>query len=386
LENENVSRNADETHAPANKQKILFMWVKGFHALRWQVRRLLNGMGRRGWRHWRVERSEKVWILFWGTHGDFMQALPGFHALEAAYPERVSAWIPDRLRMDFVPFLPSTWLGQGSLSFLDFLWAALRPVGRLYVNPPGVWRVRFDFVARFCARKAYGFRHAEEKERRAFSQTLCLDAAQNDFAKAFLKLIERSGVGPLPPFPPLAPMASQGSHAGKGVLFHIGSRGFRKSLGDEAFVDLCETLLRQMEGIPLHLRYGPGDEAVAEAIGARCTRWNPEAPALREMAGELQVFRGAVLCFDSFFAHFCRYLGRPAWVIHREKIPFGYHSGDIHRQIIMSHPQALVGELQDLWQEIHSGTETPVLMSSPNLASHNSSEEHSPVSQDPPRP
>lgn len=289
-----------------------------------------------------------------------MQALPGLHALEAAFPGRVRAWLPGTLRRDFAPLLPLGWAGEAGLTRRDFAFALVRPADRLYVNAPGVWRVRFDAAARLCARASFGFRHAEESSRRAYTLALPLDDTRRDFASAFLELIAASGVSGVPSFPPAPPSAAQGAQAGKGVLFHIGSRGFRRALGDGAFVDLCETLLRPFAEVPVHLRYGPGDEAVAQALGSRSSAWNPEAPPPAELAQEVQSFRGAVMCFDSFFAHFCRYYGRPAWVLHRDRIPYGYDTGDLHRQWVLSGEESFERQAEALAAAMRAGGEFPV--------------------------
>ena len=49
----------------------------------------------------------------------------------------------------------------------------------------------------------------------------------------------------------------------------------------------------------------------------------------------LRAFEGTVVCFNSFMAHLCHYLGKPALVIHKDAVPYGYDCSVIHRQVVL---------------------------------------------------
>ena len=49
----------------------------------------------------------------------------------------------------------------------------------------------------------------------------------------------------------------------------------------------------------------------------------------------LRAFEGTIVCFNSFMAHLCHYLGKPALVIHKDGVPYGYDCSVIHRQVVL---------------------------------------------------
>jgi hypothetical protein len=64
----------------------------------------------------------------------------------------------------------------------------------------------------------------------------------------------------------------------------------------------------------------------------------------------LKSFEGTVLCFNSFPAHICHYLGLPAIVIHREAVPYGYDCAPLHRQVVLT--SASDWDLGGVWEAL----------------------------------
>jgi hypothetical protein len=131
------------------------------------------------------------------------------------------------------------------------------------------------------------------------------------------------------------------------VLFHVGSAGFRHSLGDGAYLEMIRVILSLLGGRVEEILYGPGDDDVAAALRREFPPMRMECRGLEALAERTRNFEGTLLCFNSFFAHFCRYLGKPAVVIHQIRMTYGYDCDPPHRQIILgSNP------FEDLRREI----------------------------------
>src|SRR4051812_18615316 len=168
-----------------------------------------------------------VAYLFAGTYGDFVQALPSLRRLASAYPGAdIILAGAGRYAREFAPELPVN--VRLATSFDPWRWIAW-PVDLLLTNAVGVYRVRFDFAARFCARRAYGFRHKHEDSRGGYTDTIKLDPGARNFAEENGKLLDLARV----------PAVADGRQAlesqaswGKGkILFHIGSAGLKSDFG-----------------------------------------------------------------------------------------------------------------------------------------------------------
>ena len=80
---------------------------------------------------------------------------------------------------------------------------------------------------------------------------------------------------------------------------------------------------------------GPGDADVAQLVKATSRVPIQEYPVNR-LIRQLRSFQGTVLCFNSFMAHLCHFLGKPAVVIHKDRVPYGYDCSVIHNQVVLS--------------------------------------------------
>jgi hypothetical protein len=279
--------------------------------------------------------GRRIAYLFAGTYGDFAQILIPLKRLAAAYPAaELLLYGGDRYARDFASELPAAIRIAPPLEPMQWI---KQPVDLLFTNCVGVYRVRFDFMARFCARRAFGFRHAHETHRGGFAATLPLASGVRSFAEENLRVLDLAGVEPLLPTFGNYRDAAEGEVPpwGKGkVLFHIGSAGLKQDFGLKSYTRLVLNVLAHLERRPVEVVMGPGDEDVAVEIRAR-TGFVPQTYPLARLIRILQSFEGTVLCFNSFPAHICHYLGRPAVVIHREAVPFGYDCAPLHRQVIL---------------------------------------------------
>lgn len=314
--------------------------------LRWRIRAALGLLPARAAASARAGGPPKrVVYLFAGTYGDFVQALPALRRLAAAYPgadfvlhgghayaREFSAEIPRQLRLSGAGE-PWTWL---------FARADL-----LFTNAVGVFRGRFDLLARLCARKAFGFRHGEEARRGGYSRTLKLDRDAASYHAENLKLLDMAqvpdcwGVGPGPGtgFAAHADAALSASPVepwGRGrILFHIGSAGLKEDFGLATYGGLIAEILSHLEDQRVELLMGPDDADVAQIVKAGSRIPIREFPMGR-LIRQLRAFEGTILCFNSFMAHLCHYLGKPAVVIHKDAVPCGYDCSVLHRQVVLS--------------------------------------------------
>jgi ADP-heptose:LPS heptosyltransferase len=312
---------------------------------RWRIRKLLSLLPQRAADTARGQAPKRIAYLFAGTYGDFVQILPALRRLAAAYPaadlvlvggeeyaREFSTEVPRILRLAEAAE-PWSWI--------------FSPADLLFTNAVGVFRGHFDLAARLCARKAFGFRHQEEERRGGYSRTLRLDREVVSFNEENLKLLDMAqvpecwGVGPGPgcgfgppadpamPFRPAEPW-------GKGrILFHIGSAGLKKDFGLATYSGLILELLGHLEDKKVELVVGPGDEDV-EALVKAGTRFPIQQYPMAKLIRMLRAFEGTVVCFNSFMAHLCNYLGKSAIVIHRGRVPYGYDCGVLHNQVILS--------------------------------------------------
>jgi ADP-heptose:LPS heptosyltransferase len=313
---------------------------------RWRIRKLLALLPVRDAATARSGGTPgRVVYLFAGTYGDFVQILPALRRLAAAYPgadlvlhgghayaREFSSEVPRKLRLTKAGE-PWTWI----FSRADLL----------FTNAVGVFRGNFDLVARLCARRAFGFRHEGEARRGGYSRTLKLDRDVTSFHEENLKLLDMAqvpecwGVGPGPGtgFAAHADAAVSASPAepwGRGrILFHIGSAGLKQEFGLNTYAALVTDMLSHLEDRQVELLMGPGDSDVANLVKAVSRLPFREYPVNR-LIRQLRAFEGVILCFNSFLAHLCHYLGKPAIVIHKDAVPYGYDCSVLHRQIVLS--------------------------------------------------
>jgi hypothetical protein len=306
-----------------------------WHSLRWALRRRFRRIRRDS----RIVPADARDVLyaFAGTYGDFAQILRPLQALAAACPgARIRVLAPEKMLAAFASFLPDTARGVG---WAGALILCLRGGADLFLcNAVGVFRVRFDLLACFGGRISLGFRHGEEKSRPAYSGTLPLTPALRSFESANLALLRLAGIAlPRSPGPSSANGKAQenGKPKSDRVLFHVGSAGLRRAFGDERYLELISALLKALPDRVGEILYGPGDQVIAERLRFRHPELLYACPALPELAAKLKAHAGPVLCFNSFFAHFCRFLEVPAWVVHRETVPYGYDCDPPHFQFVL---------------------------------------------------
>jgi ADP-heptose:LPS heptosyltransferase len=334
------------------------LWFKSSQLLRWRMRGLLKALPARAVFRTAGDRSLsvpaagrfRIAYLFAGTYGDFVQALRPLNRLAAAYPDaeihllgadryahEFGSELPDRLRIAN-PMDPMQWMTD--------------PVDLLFTNCVGVYRVRFDFVARFCAVRAFGFRHAHESHRGGYAATIPLLPQVRNFAEENLKILDLAGVPHEEPKPVDADLPAWGK--GK-ILFHIGSAGLKREFGLKAYTRLVLGVLNRLDGRPVEVVMGPGDEDIALEVRTG-TGFVPQMYPLSRLFRILRSFEGTVLCFNSFPAHICQYLGRSAIVMHREAVPYGYDCAPLHNQVVLK--SQADWDLGAVWHAIQA--ETPV--------------------------
>lgn len=312
---------------------------------RWRIRKLLAALPPRPQSaDRRAAAPARVAYLFAGTYGDFVQILPALRRLAAAYPKsdfvlcggegyarEFNTEVPRTLRLA-KPHEPWTW----TFSRADLL----------FTNAVGVFRGTFDLTARLCARRAFGFRHAEEAGRGGYTRTLRLDEEVTSFAEENLKLLDLAlvpeawGVGPGPgtglvPYPDAAVSAQPVDPWGRGrILFHVGSAGLKRDLGLTTYAGIITEILGHLEDRKVEVLMGPGDEDIIAQVNLS-SRIPAQSHPIPKLIRQLRSFEGTILCFNSFMAHLCHYLGKPAIVMHARAVPYGYDCSVLHRQVVL---------------------------------------------------
>ena len=305
-----------------------------WHSLRWFLRRRLG----------RVHSNSKVVIaeastllyLFAGTYGDFVQILRPLEKLASVAPKAtIYLLAPPKIAKAFKAFLPDSveivgWRRAWLLSF--------RGIEVLLTNAVGVYRVRFDLLASLSGKISLGFRHPEEKKRGAYTATLPLTPAIKNFETANLALLRLAGISSatsatLPAWKPKD--ATEETVKTNRWLFHVGSAGLLRKMGMPKYSSIIREILLQSSGNIEEIIYGPGDEKIVAMLRGEFPSLRYSCPDLGRLANQLQAHPGNVLCFNSFLAHFCRYLGVPAKVIHFGKVPYGYDCEPLHFQYVL---------------------------------------------------
>lgn len=313
---------------------------------RWRIRRLLMALPARAADTARgAQAPKRVAYLFAGTYGDFVQILPALRRLASAYPGADLVLVGGHAyAREFSSEVPRSLRLAGGLE--PWTWI-LSPADLLFTNAVGVFRGHFDLAARLCARRAFGFRHEEEARRGGYSRTLRLDDTVVSFNEENLKLLDLAqvpecwGVGPGPGSgltPPAdAALTSRPVEPwGRGrILFHIGSAGLKSDFGLATYAGLVTEILSRLEDRQVELLMGPGDEDVAQVVKQE-SRVPMQSHPIGKLIRLLRAYEGTIVCFNSFLAHLCHYLGKSAIVIHRGAVPYGYDCGVIHRQVILS--------------------------------------------------
>src|SRR5690606_29731181 len=95
-----------------------------------------------------------------------------------------------------------------------------------------------------------------------------------------------------------------------GILFLIGSAGLKRDFGLETYSHLVTEILRKLPDRPMEVVAGPGDGDIAVRVRAE-TGIAAQSHPLPRLIHLLRSYEGTVLCFNSFSAHICHYLGRP---------------------------------------------------------------------------
>jgi hypothetical protein len=271
--------------------------------------------------------------------------------LAATYPRaEIILWGADRYAREFASELPA----NARVARVGEPWAWIPdPVDLMVTNCVGVYRVRFDWVARFCARRAFGFRHAHEARRGGYAATLPLLPGLRSFADENLKLLDLAGISgdwaAKSPGAGASQGAGQEPWGGGKILFHIGSAGLKRDFGLPTYVRLVLAILNGLDGHPVEVIMGPGDEDIAQEVRSG-TGHAPQRYPLSRLMRILRSFEGTVLCFNSFPAHICHYLGKPAVVLHRQAVPYGYDCAPLHRQVILKREGEW--DLGEVWQAL----------------------------------
>ncbi len=313
--------------------------MRGFvNALRWTLRKLLRLLPAKPSVTGFPPHPGSIAYLFAGTYGDFVQALPALHDLARRFPgARLWLVAPFGLFRDFASELPSgiTWV-----SGVGFSLRLLSPVDLLVTNAVGVYRVRFEVMARYGARVSLGFRYPGESPRPTYSFTLGLPSPPANFGNENLRLLRFGDAATQEKAGDSSDSIAKGSHDAyidfrAPVLFHIGSAGLQKDFGRREYIRVIEDVLSQFQPGEMEIYHGPGEEELASMLRERHPGLRLDKLPMSAFICRIRDFQGTLLCFNSFMAHLCLYLDKPAIVFHRDSVPYGYDCSPLHLQVVL---------------------------------------------------
>ncbi len=299
---------------------------------------------RRALRYWPRRRhvlvgsgAKRVWILFAGTYGDFVQILPMLHEAARLWPKAtLKLYAPKRYYEAFGFALPPR-MRRGRR--MDWLIGLIHPADLLLMNAVCVYRLRYELLSLRIARAAAGFRYADEPFRAGLGWSVALTPEVVNFAEINHKLPMAVAASKLPsnqPLPWRARIDPNEAFPFLGpVLFSVGSAGFKAAVGIGEYKRIIDKAVEMLGSTQVTFVAGPEDnDVVAHLVEAHPTRacWRL---SLEDLAERLSEWPGCILGFNSFLAHFALYLGRRMVVLHAGAIPHGYDCAPFHRQLIL---------------------------------------------------
>lgn len=307
-----------------------------YQKARWRVRRLLQLYPQRHAIPVPAHARE-ILLLFAGTYGDFVQILPMAANIVAAWPKAVLRIYADKeLLNEFAFALPPR---ARQATWLDLVRACFKPADLLLVNAVGVYRVRYEIAALRLGKMAGGFRYVQESRRSGFGITLPLTTEVGNFGELNQQLVtalasHKSLAASSTPlrlrhsaeklFPFTAP-----------VLLSVGSAGFREAVGFDGFVKLIEEIHDRLGHTQVTFVAGPQEQELVAHLARLYPHRECWVMPIDALASRIQEWKGGILGFDSFMAHFTLYLGKRMVVLHRSEVPYGYDCGPFHRQLCL---------------------------------------------------
>jgi hypothetical protein len=222
-----------------------------------------------------------------------------------------------------------------------------KPADLLLTNVIAVYRVRFELAARLSSANAMGFCYGDEQGRRAFSRCLRIETGYRDYTRLNLELIhlihkaDEFLVEKIHSTHYLEPdtRAATFVHVAEPskALFHFGSAGLKQDVGLKNYVRIIHDVLDffREQGMAVSCVAGDMDADVRELVQEHFPQLKIREYTLEALRPVILDWAGWLICFNSFMAHYCRYLKKPAVVLHNRQVPVGYDCSNIHRQIVL---------------------------------------------------
>ncbi len=334
-----------------------------FQKGRWLLRHLLRYWPQRP-AHPVSAQAREILLLFAGTYGDFVQVLPMTAMIAASWPKAVLRIYADKkLLNEFAFALPPR---ARRATWRDLLKACFQPADLLLVNAVGVYRVRYEIAALRLGKMAGGFRYVQESHRSGFGLTLPLIPEVDNFGELnqqlVMALVSHKIQTPSPTPLRLRFPVDKPLHFTAPVLFSVGSAGFRQATGFDGFLKLIQGVHESLGHTQVTFVAGPEDRELVSHLARLYPHRETWVLPIAALSERLLEWKGGVLGFDSFLAHFALYLGRRMLVLHQDKVPYGYDCGPFHKQLCLLGESGMsVQPVKDFLTEIGWGQNLPSL-------------------------
>jgi hypothetical protein len=121
------------------------------------------------------------------------------------------------------------------------------------------------------------------------------------------------------------------------ALFHYGSAGLKQDVGLKNYVRIIHGVLDffSEQGMAVSCIAGAMDADVRHFLQEPFPQLEIREYTLEALRSVILDWGGWLICFNSFMAHYCRYLKKPAIVLHNRQVPVGYDCSEIHCQIVL---------------------------------------------------
>ncbi|MFC1585495.1 hypothetical protein ACFL5V_08125 [Fibrobacterota bacterium] len=312
--------------------------------IRWLAKKLLRLLPQKPARALKEREISSIAYLFSGTYGDFVQSLDTLKALSEKYPSSIIYLVsPWAFYREFAFLLPENIRPK---TFLQMLLFVVSPVDLMFTNVIAVYRVRWEAVSLLCSRVSYGFCYEDEPGRKSFTACYRLKGTYKNFSRLNFNLIALPGRYDGKPLLEEKSFFSSDNRVEeesyaipdeRKILFHIGSATLRKDFGSFTYhgiiCSIVDFLIEKEYGLTAVA--GDQDKDILRMFMDDYPHVDTRIYSIPGLKEKLENFKGTIICFDSFMAHYCHYLKKPALVINRELVKSGYDCSPLHKHIVL---------------------------------------------------
>ncbi len=310
-------------------------------SLRWAAKRILGIFPEKKVQPITNAAPQSVLYLFAGTFGDYIQILPALKALSDKYPASAIYLYSCDLEMSKVDvLLPVTVI---PIQFRNILTKRPGFFDFVYSNSIAAYRVRLAWISYIYGKISMGYCYRDDVGRNSNHLSMRLIGSIRNYAALNRHLVQRYPESGMPRVirPPSqyceVPGYEEPFKLKSSVLFHCGSTTLLSEFGSARYGELIKKILFIISKAACHIEvvYGPKEKHLIKSLTNSGLQFKQSSYNLTDLKEKLDVYEGTILCFDSFMAHFCRYLNKRALVFYRELCKTGYDNTPFHYPVIL---------------------------------------------------